>query len=92
MTASTVGDMTMTTLSLSIDASVGAKSFLVTYDDGKSVGSSEPTAIDDSLRYLTMLAASAEDIRLVLYDENRNEICTAYLKESGQTVWRSTEE
>ena len=92
MTASTVGDMTMTTLSLSIDASVGAKSFLVTYDDGKSVGSSEPTAIDDSLRYLTMLAASAEDIRLVLYDENQNEICTAYLKESGQTVWRSTEE
>lgn len=92
MTASSVGDMTMTTLSLSIDATVGAAYYLVTYDDGKPVGSSEPTAIDGSLRYLTMLAASAEDVRLVLYDDSRSEICTAYLKESGQTVWRSTEQ
>lgn len=92
MSSSTVGGMKMTELSLSIHASVGAAYFLVTYDDGKPVGSSEPTALDGSLRYLTMLAASAEDIELVLYDENRNEIGKAYLKEAGQTVWRSTAE
>lgn len=90
MTASTVGGMKMTELSLSVNASVGAEYFLITYDDGKPVGSSEPTAIDDSLRYLTMLAASAEEIQVVLYDEDQNELCTAYLKEAGQTIWRST--
>lgn len=82
----------MTELEFSIDASVGAAYFLVTYDDGKAVGTSEPTALDSSLRYMTMLAASVGDIRVVLYDSGRNEICTAYLKETGQTVWRSTEE
>ena len=84
--------MKMTELSLTVNASVGAKYFLVTYDDGKPVGSSEPTAIDGSLRYLTMLAASAEEIQVVLYDDNKNEICTAYLNEAGQTIWRSTAE
>lgn len=92
MSAEKIGDMTMTELEFSIDASVGAEYFLVTYDDGKAVGTSEPTALDSSLRYMTMLAASVEDIRVVLYDSGRNEICTAYLKETGQTVWRSTEE
>lgn len=92
MSAEKIGDMTMTELEFSIDASVGAEYFLVTYDDGKAVGTSEPTALDSSLRYMTMLAASVGDIRVVLYDSGRNEICTAYLKEAGQTVWRSTEE
>lgn len=92
MSAEKIGDMTMTELEFSIDASVGAEYFLVTYDDGKAVGTSEPTALDSSLRYMTMLAASVGDIRVVLYDSGRNEICTAYLKETGQTVWRSTEE
>nr|WP_300186450.1 TolC family protein [uncultured Agathobaculum sp.] len=92
MSAEKIGDMAMTELEFSIDASVGAAYFLVTYDDGKAVGTSEPTALDSSLRYMTMLAASVEDIRVVLYDSGRNEICTAYLKETGQTVWRSTEE
>lgn len=92
MSAEKIGDMTMTELEFSIDASVGAAYFLVTYDDGKAVGTSEPTALDSSLRYMTMLAASVGDIRVVLYDSGRNEICIAYLKETGQTVWRSTEE
>lgn len=92
LSAASVGGMTMTELKLSIDAAVGAAYFLVTYDDGKAVGSSEPTALDGSLRYMTMLAASVEDIRIVLYDSSRNEICTSYLKEAGQTVWRSTGE
>ena len=89
---SNVGGMKMNELSLSIHAAVGAEYFMLTYDDGKPVGSAEPVPIDGSLRYLTMLASSIEEVQVVLYDASQNEICTAHLRESGQTVWRSSGE
>ena len=89
---SNVGGMKMNELSLSIHAAVGAEYFMLTYDDGKPVGSAEPVPLDGSLRYLTMLASSIEEVQVVLYDASQNEICTAHLRESGQTVWRSSGE
>ncbi len=92
MSVSNIGEMRMTELSLDIQAAVGAAYFTITYDDGKSVSSAKPIRLDGSLRYLTMLAASIEDVQVILYDEDQNEICTAYLREAGQTVWRSIED
>lgn len=87
-----VGALHMTELTLSINAVEGARYFRLVYRGGEPVGSAEPVAIDDAFRYLTMLANSIEEVSVILYDQNQQELYTAYLREDGQTVWRGAAE
>ena len=92
MSAYQVGGMTMTELSLSINAAEGASYFRLFYDGGKPIGPAEPTPVDSSFRYMTLLSASIEELSVMLYDSDKNELYTAHLSEDGQTVWRDAPE
>ncbi len=88
MSISTVGDMKIAELMLKINASEGVSFYRLTYDDGRPVGSDQLMKMDEPFRYLSMLVPSLEDVVLVMYDENRNELFKAHMSESGRSVWR----
>jgi len=92
MSMSTVGDMKIAEMSLKINASEGVSFYRLTYDDGRPVGSDQLLKTDESFRYLSMLVPSIEDVVLVLYGENRNELFKAHMSESGRAIWRDAAE
>lgn len=63
-------EVTTSTLTLTLDAAVGAKSYNLTYSDSGSVYTGEHLAIDMPFNYLSILITSLETITLELFDKD----------------------
>ncbi len=85
------GSLSTSTLTLSLDASTGAKYFTLVSGSGSSVYTEEPVAADDTFSYLTLLISSLSDVTIRLYDADKNEIGTAYFNEDTQTIWMTAQ-
>ena len=81
------GSISTSTLTLTLDAGLGAAYYRIENADGTSVYSEELVPVEESFSYLTLLIGSLGEVRLSLYDKEQNPIGTASFHEDTQTVW-----
>ena len=73
---SNLGNVSTSKLTISINASVGAKSYVIRYGD-QGVYSTERMDLSQSFQYLTLLISSLADVTLELYDSGGELLLTA---------------
>ena len=86
VTTTQMGDLSTSELTLSLNASLGARQYSITYGD-QEVYTSEMLSTDETFRYLTLLIASLGDVTLNLYDREGNLLTTGrFDTETGQIL------
>ncbi|MCI8478881.1 MAG: TolC family protein [Oscillospiraceae bacterium] len=81
-----IGGLSTTTLTLHLNRDVGASTFTISYGTNQ-VFTSDPTPVEESFQYLTLLAASLEEVTLELYDRDGTLIQTARFDTTTQTLF-----
>lgn len=81
------GSISTSTLTLTLDAGLGAAYYRIENAEGTSVYSDELIPVDESFTYLTLLIGSLGEVRLSLYDKDQALIGTASFHEDTQTIW-----
>jgi hypothetical protein len=80
-----VGDVSLSTLTLEFTAVSGARYYRLQYG-GADVYTAELTAAEEDFDYLTLLIANLGDVKLLVYDRNRQQIWDARFDISDQSI------
>ena len=86
ITTSSLGSVSMSTLELTLDSSVGAAYYTLQSENGTSLYTDEPVSVDEPFTYLTLLVGSLDKVSLELYDSSRNSLGTATFVPEQQTI------
>lgn len=90
-TTTAMSTVSTTTLSLDIDASVGASKYLITYGDYGNVYTSGTLSLIEDFTYLALLIQSLDTVTLSLYDSSGEFITSAWFDSTTQSIWAITE-
>lgn len=87
VSASPVGALNLSTITLKVNASVGASYYTVTHKDGAALSEESPIPLEKPFRYMALLTASLSDVKLTLYDANRQALREAFFSAEDQMLW-----
>jgi hypothetical protein len=72
-------------LTPAFDSSLGVASYNLQYNE-QNLGESDHVPVDQSFKYLALLATDITDVSLIAYDNNGDRICTAYFVASDESI------
>ncbi len=85
------GGVSVSELKIDVNAAEGVELYTLTYGD-KKVYTTEPRPVKEAFSYLTILAASLDNVVLTLYDRNENEMYDArFDTQTGELITDNNE-
>jgi hypothetical protein len=79
------GNISVSRLEVDFNPSVGAAFYRIVYGEN-DVYDNEPIPVDQSFTYLSLLVASLADVKIIVYDGERNQIHEAWFETSDQSI------